>query len=409
MKKKLFLFLLVIAGKLHAQDTTKIVYTAEQDTLIKQRFIDRYENVFMTKVPTRHMLKVGLEFVPFGFSDFGNPYQQTQSILVGYEYKLLPAVSLGVNARVRGGWNGGTLEGTLTANVYGRWYFDMNRRIAEGKSANNFSGNYLAIVGEKNWQSYQNQYPQIKTGVEFGLQRRFFNNGVIDFAVGAYYQRYEYDSQRDWRITFLEKNDFEISTRTTFGFAFGDWKKADHIPACDVFRCDESINNQWKILWPVVKISTNVATGTLGIGYEQKLGNSPVSINTQLLADYKRIKFKSDSDNLSINGSGYQVQLFVQSRYYFLQKRNIRRGKGGNNLSGFYVGSHMDFVHYQASGIQTHAEMSHLGAGFTYGYQRTLFRNAYIDISGTQSWNLLRNQPGNNRLGTFRIGFGLTF
>lgn len=46
-----------------AQDTTRIVFSQEADTLVKQRFIDRYENIFMTKVPTRHMLKLGFHSI----------------------------------------------------------------------------------------------------------------------------------------------------------------------------------------------------------------------------------------------------------------------------------------------------------------------------------------------------------
>ena len=36
-----------------AQDTTSITFTEEAITVKEQRFIDRYETAFMTKVPTR--------------------------------------------------------------------------------------------------------------------------------------------------------------------------------------------------------------------------------------------------------------------------------------------------------------------------------------------------------------------
>lgn len=59
-KGVLFVLLLLLFPAAHAQDTVSVSYSEETDTLVKQRFLDRYENVFMTKVPTRHMFKIGL-------------------------------------------------------------------------------------------------------------------------------------------------------------------------------------------------------------------------------------------------------------------------------------------------------------------------------------------------------------
>ena len=400
MKKFLFLLLFVFAGKLHAQDTTKIVYTSEQDTLIKQRFLDRYENVFMTKVPTRHMLKVGLEFYPLGRFEFGGSGIQSGWLSAGYEFKLTPSVSLGANIKSTGGWSSMSgWEGDLTAGFQGRWYFDMNRRIAEGRSANNFTGNYLAIIAENNWRNYNTN--QMRIGVEFGLQRRFFNNGILDFAAGVYY----FDNPYNYSNVYRKINDFEISTRTTLGFAFGDWKRSANIPVCDVFRCDEVVYSQWKVLWPTVRIS-HITSISLGLAFERKLGNSPVSINTQVSGDYLRMDFMSFFKPEGYTANISQFRSSIQARYYFLQKRSIRKGRGGNNLSGFYAGPAADYVYFHDANYRN---KRHLGAGFTYGYQKTLFRNAYIDISGTQSWNLLRGQPGTKRFGSFKVGFGLTF
>ena len=142
--------------------------------------------------------------------------------------------------------------------------------------------------------------------------------------------------------------------------------------------------------------------------HERKLGDSPLSINTQVLADYNKFSAGLVDNSSIFNTLHYQIHSSVQGRYYFLQQRNIRKGVGGNNLSGFYIGPHMDYVYYYNT-VNRFSEKKHLGAGFTYGYQKTLFRNAYIDITGTQSWNILRNQMGKNRLGSLRIAFGLSF
>jgi hypothetical protein len=405
----LFISLMLCCQILFAQDSTHFSYSEVADTLVKQRFIDRYENVFMTKVPTRHMVKIGAEFFPLGFLDPGYGLQ-TLLLNIGYEVKLLPSVSLGVNFKANGGYSSSLgWEGVITANLQGRWYFDMNQRIATGKSANNFSGNYLAVVGERYWQSHLSAYPKIKTGVEFGMQRRFFNNGAIDFAAGAYYMRYA-ETRTSWEyISGSGKiNDFEISTRTMLSFAFGDWKKKVPFPACDVFRCDEFVSSQWKFLWPVIRISSNINNIGLGAGYEKKLGKSPFSVNTQIFADYNSFIYRNFYTHSVSRAESMQLQTFAQTRYYFLQKKQIRKGRGGNNLSGLFFGPHLDYLRYTTTGNYSIREKKHLGVGFAYGYQKALFKNGYIDISGAQSFDVLPNQKGDGRLGTFRVGFGLS-
>lgn len=405
----LFFSLMLCCQILSAQDSTHYSYSEIADTLVKQRFIDRYENVFMTKVPTRHMVKIGAEFAASGYLD---PAYGRQSLLlnVGYEVKLLPSFSLGLNFKANGGYSGVLgWEGVLVANMQGRWYFDMNQRIAKGKSANNFSGNYVAVVGERYWQSGLSSYPKLKTGIEFGMQRRFFNNGAIDFAAGAYYMRYA-ETHTSWEyISGSGKiNDFEISTRTMLSFAFGDWKRKTTSPACDVFRCDDFISSQWKFLWPVIRISSNVSNIGLGAGYEKKLGKSPFSVNAQIFADYNSSIFRNFYTLSLSRSESAQLQTFAQTRYYFLQKKRIRKGRGGNNLSGLFIGPHADYVLYGSKGYYSNRNARHLGVGFTYGYQKALFKNGYIDISGAQSFDVLPNQKGDGRLATFRVGFGLS-
>src|SRR5690349_4619694 len=54
------LLILLISPTTVAQDTLRVTYSEEPDTLIvRQKFIDRYDNVFMTRVPTRNLFKAG--------------------------------------------------------------------------------------------------------------------------------------------------------------------------------------------------------------------------------------------------------------------------------------------------------------------------------------------------------------
>jgi hypothetical protein len=86
MKYLLPLFLILLkSSTIAAQDTIRVTYSEEPDTLtIRQRFIDRYDNVFMTHVPTRNLVKAG-----YTSSD-----ARGIGIMLGYEYKLWPQLSI---------------------------------------------------------------------------------------------------------------------------------------------------------------------------------------------------------------------------------------------------------------------------------------------------------------------------
>ena len=147
MKKFILsLGMLILFKSAYAQDDVKVTLTEEADTLVKQRFIDRYENVFMTKVPTRHMFKIGLSqyYQSRWFSlKEGNVLTNT-SLQLGYEFKFLPAFSIavsghmpfyGIDIPINSAWQNTVIDTQL------RWYVNMRKRIKSGKSANNFSGN----------------------------------------------------------------------------------------------------------------------------------------------------------------------------------------------------------------------------------------------------------------------------
>ncbi|GGB97432.1 hypothetical protein [Dyadobacter sediminis] len=171
-----------------AQDSIPVQFHQETDTLVKQRFIDRYENVFMTKVPTRHMFKaaaVGSEV-------------QGAGINLGYEYKLMPAVSVEASVYAQLSRFNSSLANefihldTKRVDIWGsaklRWYYRMNKRIKKGLNANNFSGGYLALAYEQPLRR-DNVFGTKRIGgfsLLYGFQSRFFNHGFIDFALGIY-------------------------------------------------------------------------------------------------------------------------------------------------------------------------------------------------------------------------------
>lgn len=133
MNKILLLLISVSIFKAsYAQENAPVSFSQEADTLVKQRFIDRYEDVFMTKVPTRHMFKV---------STVGSQIQGT-GINFGYEYKVLPSLSL--EASIYSQLDRSNLglaqqllhfnwqQVSLWANAKARWYYNMDKRIRKG-------------------------------------------------------------------------------------------------------------------------------------------------------------------------------------------------------------------------------------------------------------------------------------
>lgn len=162
----------------HSQDSFSTDTTLFAE-IRKQKFIDRYENVFMTKVPTRNMLKVGV-------NPFMGRYAALRSdqllmnfanLMVGYEYKLHNSFSVGINVSGTGGvwryegFDWGAVNGVANVSGQFRWYYDMNHRIKKGLSASNFSGNYIGIVYEHTLErgaGYQVVLP--KVGLEYGVK-----------------------------------------------------------------------------------------------------------------------------------------------------------------------------------------------------------------------------------------------
>jgi hypothetical protein len=396
----------------YSQDSTEIKFSEEQDTLVQQRFIDRYENVFMTKVPTRHMFKLSLTFVPNYLFAVDNNAVQTTSYGLGYEFKISPILSVGTDVFINGGWGGAIgFVGALDGNIYGRWYYDMRHRINEGINVNNFTGNYVAVIAGKRWGKSETDYQLSSIGIEFGLQRRFLNNGRIEFAIGASYQQYSkghYPIQLGYGVH--KASDFAIASRTSMGLAFGDWKRNKNIEMCEVLRCDENVSQQWKLLWPKIYLSSQFIQGTIGLAYERKFGSSPVSVNAQVITDYLRIAPNEPASYPKIISNDVQVWPSLQLRYYLDQKQAIRNGKGGQNLSGLYLGPHSDFVFYQSETIYGEGRPKrHLGLGAAAGFQQTLFGKAYVDLSVSVSHNLLNTQPEvKHLLASFRAGFGIT-
>jgi hypothetical protein len=385
MKQGLTALLLLIFCRIAAaQDSIPVTFHQESDTLVKQRFIDRYENVFMTKVPTRQMFKVAAVASEI----------QGAGINFGYEYKVIPALSVEAsiysqlsefnmglaNELAHFSWKGMN----LWANVKGRWYYNMNKRIERGLNANNFSGAYVGFSFEQTLllsDSYMHANTS-RLGLLYGFQSRFLNNGYIDFAAGLFQKKIGPYNILENPTRFNPKN-FVLGTQANIGLAFGDWKKNAARPLCDVLRCDESINGQLKIAMPDIAIGLKNQLVRANVAYEQRIGRSPLSVQLSPAVSLDKVSVTN-----FLNATYFQAGASLEVRYYFLQKYLMRRGKAGENFSGPYAG--LSAGYYFASNKVSfkyqpehneHVKYRILSTNLQLGYQQRLFKRLYIDGS----------------------------
>jgi hypothetical protein len=180
---KVFTLILVftlLSLPLCAQDTTSITFSEEAIKLEDQRFVDRYENVFMTKIPTKRIFKLGYT---------ATAYKGT-GLTAAFEYKVFPFLSFeaAIYSRTADEGDGIYLERVfrqlsgrnLFASAGSRWYPTMTRRIARQQSANNFTGSYVSFLYERSLGAIQYGHVRDHFSLTYGFQSRFLTSGFLD-------------------------------------------------------------------------------------------------------------------------------------------------------------------------------------------------------------------------------------
>ncbi|WAC14812.1 hypothetical protein [Dyadobacter pollutisoli] len=386
MKNALLTLLFILSGiASYAQDSIKVSYSQEPDTLVRQRFIDRYENVFMTKVPTRHMFKVGYQ----------GSEVQGMGINFGYEYKLLPSLSFEAALFAQFSEYNEALADHLLhfnwkqvniwVNAKARWYYNMNRRIKKGLNANNFSGPYIGFTYDQS-VFLRYQYTNTNTGrigLLYGLQSRFFNNGFVDFSVALFNKEAGANSYVEGSPAFWKPKNYVLGTNLNIGLAIGDWKKTKTAPFCDIIFCDELVKGQWKVQMPNISIGLKNQIVRTEVAYERKLGKIPLSMQGDIgFSLYNNNWFRSSpTRSTSVEGN-------LQLRYYFLRNFKERRGKSTSDLSGPYAGLlggyNFNFIKsrykYQPE-FNQNIETRIWNTALLLGYQQRLFKRIFFDAS----------------------------
>lgn len=398
---------LAISARSFCQDSVSMSYSEEQDTLKPIRFIDRYENIFMNKVPTKNIFKLGIsqyqQSIPYAlYNDKGF---KNSAVQISYEHKLSQEYSVAlygqmplVGNAIPASW---ILKNTAVGAQF-RWYYDMRRRISSGRSANNFTGNYLALELSNTFAMSKASIVQIRTG----FQRRFLNFGFLDLSIGLR-QNFPFAEAKSL-------SNWNIFSEISFGIALGDWKRAAIPSMCELVRCEQHVSRQIKVQIPDVKFGKSQKLLGGSVAYELALGKSPISLNFQYDLSLQRADnylqgyFDTPSHSgwyAGITESEERSQTFsMQPRFYVNQRKRLQLGKVGNGLSGIYVGMNLEMAAYKGTHVvfnpwlhtpehTVKATWQAYRVGALMGLQRRLFEKGYIDF------NLSYNSEKNRNVG----------
>ena len=377
------LFCLTCAFQLAAQrDSVTVEISTDTATFEKQRFIDRYDYLTGTKEPLKRVLKWDvLGILP---TDLKNAQNFAIGLSLTGEIKLTNAIS------IQGTANVGTFRTSplfvdihrqwfLNVGIESRYYLNMPRRIRQGKSANNMTGPYVGLgISETFGLNYDAGGTDPAATARVGFQTRLFRRGYLDWSYGLGYQSSD----------IFGNGGVYGSSRIGLGLMFGTPKRKESASYCEVLNCFREERSLFKIdLLNIARFGPNHTFLNPNITWEHKLGNSAFSINMGTSLTKWRGKYRSSTpfgDSIIIregNYTGLSVGAHVEPRWYFLQKHRIAKGKDGNNLSGPYIATAVEY----STNLKSSQDGVNGGNVYQYvvaitpsiGYQQRLFKNFY--------------------------------
>ncbi|MBO0360319.1 hypothetical protein J0X19_20330 [Hymenobacter sp. BT186] len=209
----ILLCLAVLAGSLRpataqttAPDTARVSYSEETVTETeppRQTLGRTYSKLTRLQVEEQRLWKLGLNNLNSTFSNLELPESYARfGVYLIYEQKLRPDVSIMTELspdftrfrRVVGGPIRRSFS--VRSQVAGRFYYNLNERIRKGKSASNFSANYLSVALGSGFGRYSRETPfyeyattkplvRADMALLYGLQRRLGQYGFVDFNIGV--------------------------------------------------------------------------------------------------------------------------------------------------------------------------------------------------------------------------------
>lgn len=415
MKNLLISFLLVTlqALPLIAQkDTTFVLQSTAiaQDSIQPSMLLEVRNEVLKLQEPVRTLFKFNvLSLTPLltGRNPFllqtGTSFPWPIDLQVAAEQKIGKAFSIGVHLNANLISNDYSEPGITPASDHVllgnfslqpelRWYYFMKSWQKNGVQAANLAGPYISA--NYRWVHYRNGAVLNSTNnvyggiVMFGVQHRLFDHAYFDIGYGLGISRPED------RPTYNNKTTLNSVLRVQVGFALSKPKR-QNVSApnyCEALRCYREEHHLLK--FDLLNLFDFYSNGTVTrinlrpkIAFEQKIGDSPFSLEGGLNLDrwIAQIQINQTDPPSSSTGQNLGIELVLQPRYYFQMKRNIAKGKAGNNLNGMYLGLYNGYrVNWTQYNSNTYPESSTrtetLNLAFLVGCQYRFLRRGFADF-----------------------------
>lgn len=388
------------------KDSSFVTVQQASGALEKQHFTDEFDQVFGTMMPARWAYKWYL----LGESDNGD-----LTSAASVEHKVSPAFSIQLGLGLGYVNRYDTFPPVLPIplpdefpaipqdfrlfvyqlNLQPRWYYNMGQGVREGRSANNFSGNYLGLQLAYTWygsnlngEEARLASDQLAMALRWGWQRRLFRDGFAEFSFGL---GARYSDGFD-QATLSQRSGWDLFANTQFSLGLATFSPATgkKVPAyCEVLRCFREESGMMKIdLFNLLRIADREnLKGQVSLGWEQKLGQSAFSIE---LLGYARGRQEVATEYASkYEFSGWGFGGHVQPRFYLNLKKRIATGKSGNNLSGPYLALQSafgrDFEKYtEIAGNEIRyfdGTVDYWNIGPLCGVQYRFFKSGFIDLN----------------------------
>ncbi len=422
MIRILILFVLAASQVFGQEFVDSVSYSKEIVTdFEKVNLADEFERAFDQDKDVKLRFKAG-------FYDYGPRFpSSTKGLEASLEVKLIDHFSFRaiLNEKPTTSYDG---------YRYPKWGFELRKYLKGKGKMENLSGTFIGIGYLRNNQELLSYKHNATIHRDFNNRPNFhispYAPGKNEFKLSLGQQlgnilAYSFDfglKQVSSTILGQDKIFFSVDsknhyipflTSNTLVTIGADWSvKRNNSDKCEFLNCYEKITHLWKVdVSDVLYIDPFFRNLSANSAYERKVGDWPVSVNTAANINYIGFKFfkrGGKSVPFTINDSFYYelpeyeeeliwnnnlvISGYLTIRYYFLQNRDIVKGRSVDGLYGIYLGPYAKFETIGKIGDSfSPFSISPLNYGGTVGYQRKISDNFFFDAGVDMGYSL--NSP----------------
>lgn len=180
--KKTIMYLIILFANSTASFGQDVLLESNEEELDSANFsslLKTYNSVIRVDEEEIQLFKIDL-LGPFLYGLTGKDTAEHNVLGIAFEKKIKPIWSWIASATVRA-------SREKVTNIWFasgvRNYYNMNKRILKGKSANNFSANYFSATLNTQLRPAESD-EQLSINILYGIQRRLGKRGFVDWNVG---------------------------------------------------------------------------------------------------------------------------------------------------------------------------------------------------------------------------------